>query len=87
VQRSSDGRPIGGQHLDRAGCGALKDVSRKAFEAALRRRDDNLFKRAYEQSLARTGDATHARLSVQRKILAVMRAVWMTGRPYREELG
>ena len=59
----------------------------KSFEAALRRSDNNLFKRAYEQSLARTKDATHARLSVQRKILAVMRAVWMTGEPYRDELG
>ena len=87
VQRSSDGKPIGGQHLDRAGCGSLKDVSRKTFEAALRRRDNNLFKRAYEQSLARSGDATHARLSVQRKVLAVMRAVWITGQPYREDLG
>jgi transposase len=87
VQQSSDGKPIGPQHLDRAGCGPLKDVSRKAFEAALRRSDDNLFKRAYEQSLAHTKDATHARLSVQRKILAVMRAVWMTGQPYRDELG
>jgi transposase len=87
VQRSSDGKPIGGQHLDRAGCGALKDVSRKTFEAAMRRRDNNLFKRAYEQSLARSGDATHARLSVQRKVLAVLRAVWISGEPYREELG
>jgi transposase len=87
TQQSSDGKPIGPQHLDRAGCGSLKDVSRKTFEAALRRSDNNLFKRAYEQSLARTKDATHARLSVQRKILAVMRAVWMTGQPYRDELG
>jgi transposase len=87
TQPMSDGKPIGPQHLDRAGCGSLKDVSRKTFEAALRRRDNNMFKRAYEQALARTKDATHARLSVQRKILAVMRAVWMTGQPYREELG
>lgn len=87
VQQSSDGKPIGPPHLDRAGCGALKDVSRKTFEAAMRRSDNNLFKRAYEQSLARNGDATHARLSVQRKILAVMRAVWISGEPYREELG
>jgi hypothetical protein len=29
----------------------------------------------------------HARLSVQRKILAVMRAVWITGEPYRDDLG
>lgn len=87
VQPSSNGKPIGAQHLDYAGCGPLKDISRKAFEAARRRHDNNSFKRAYEQSLARTGNAAHARLSVQRKILAVMRAVWITGTPYRDELG
>lgn len=86
-QQSSNSKPIGPQRLDRRGCGALKDVSRKTFTAAMRRSDDNLFKRAYEQSLERTKDATHARLSVQRKILAVLRAVWMTGEAYREELG
>jgi transposase len=87
VQQSSDGKPIGPKHLDRAGCGSLKDVSRKTFEAALRRRDNNSFKRAYEQALARNHNATHARLSVQRKILAVMRAIWISGEPYREQLG
>ena len=87
AQQSSDGKPIGPQRLDHLGCGSLKDVSRKTFEAAMRRSDNNLFKRAYEQSLERTKDATHARLSVQRKVLAVMRAVWLTGEPYREELG
>jgi transposase len=87
VQQSSDGKPIGPQRLDRAGCGSLKDVSRKTFEAAIRRRDNNVFKRAYEQSLARTHNAMHARLNVQRKILAVMRAVWVSGEPYRDDLG
>jgi len=87
VQQSSDGKPIGPQRLDRAGCGSLKDVSRKAFSAAIRRKDDNVFKRAYKQSLARTHNAMHARLSVQRKILAVMRAVWIKGEPYRDDLG
>jgi transposase len=87
VQQTSDGKPIGPPHLDRAGCGSLKDLSRKTFAAAVRRKDNNLFKRAYEQSLARTHNAVHARLSVQRKILAVMRAVWITGVPYRDDLG
>lgn len=87
VQQSSDGKPIGPKHLDKAGCGSLKDVSRKTFVSALRRRDNNSFKRAYEQSLARNHNAEHARLSVQRKILAVMRAIWISGEPYREQLG
>jgi transposase len=87
VQQTSDGKPIGPQQLDRAGCGSLKDVSRKTFAAAIRRKDNNVFKRTYEQSLVRTHNALHARLSVQRKILAVMRAVWISGKPYRDDLG
>lgn len=62
----SDGKPLRYPKLDTSGCGRLKDVTRKAFEAALRSREDNLFKRAYEQALASTHNKTHARLSVQR---------------------
>jgi len=36
AHRSSDGKLLGHPRLDRNGGGALKDVSRKAFEAALR---------------------------------------------------
>jgi transposase len=53
----------------------LKDVSRKAFEAALRTSADNGFKRAYYEALAQTHDATHARLTVQRKIVSTLRAM------------
>lgn len=86
-RRSSDGKLLSHPKLDRAGCGRLKDVSRKAFDAALRRKDDNAFKRAYERSLASTHDKTHARLSVQRKIVSVLRAMWLTQTPYRDALG
>jgi transposase len=84
--RSSNGKPLRRPRLDRNGCGRLKDVSRKAFEAALRSSQDNGFKRAYQRALATTHDATHARLSVQRKIVATLRAIWLTQTPYREEL-
>jgi len=86
-RRSSDGKLLSYPRLDRAGCGRLKDVSRKAFDAALRRKDDNAFKRAYERALESTHDKTHARLSVQRKIVSVLRAMWLTQTPYRDELG
>jgi len=76
------GKSIRRQHLDRAGNGALKDVSRKAFMAAMRTRGDNLFKRAYARALASTGSEVHARLTVQRKILAVMWSMWRCGTPY-----
>lgn len=86
AHRSSDGKLLSHPRLDRNGCGALKDVSRKAFEAAMRCREDNSFKRAYEQYLANTHDKVHARLSVQRKIVACLRAMWLSNEPYRADL-
>lgn len=84
--RTSDGKPLGHPKLDRAGCGQLKNVSRRAFDAALRRSDNNAFKRAYERALAATHNKTHARLSVQRKIVSVLRAMWLNMAPYCDEL-
>jgi transposase len=84
--RSSNGKPLRRPRLDRMGCGRLKDVSRKTFEAALRRRDNNGFKRAYQRALETTHDKTHARLSVQRKIVSTLRAMWINQTPYCEEL-
>ncbi len=49
-QRSSNGKPLRRPRLDRSGYGRLKDVSRKAFEVAVHARQDNGFKRAYQQS-------------------------------------
>ena len=85
--RSSDGQLLSYPKLDRAGCGVLKDVARKAFNVAVNSKDDNQFKRAYQQSLARTHSETHARLSVMRKIVSVLRAMWLTNSPYQDELG
>jgi transposase len=85
--RSSDGQPLSHPKLDRAGCGPLKDVMRKAFEVAVNSQDDNQFKRAFEKALASTHDKTHARLTVMRKIVSVLRAMWLTNSPYQDELG
>lgn len=85
--RSSDGKLLAHPKLDRAGCGVLKDVARTAFRAAVNSKEDNQFKRAYEQALARTHDQTHARLTVMRKIISVLRAMWLTNSPYQDELG
>jgi transposase len=84
--RSSNGKPLRRPRLDRSGCGRLKDVSRKAFEAALRERKDNGFKRAYLRALETTHDKTHARLTVQRKIVSTLRAMWLNQTPYGDEL-
>ena len=84
--RSSNGKPLRRPRIDRGGCGRLKDVSRKAFEAALRRKDNNGFQRAYYRALEQTHDATHARLTVQRKIVSTLRAMWINQTPYGDEL-
>lgn len=85
--RSSDGLRLSHPKLDRAGCGPLKDVARKAFQAAVNSQKDNQFKRAFEKALVSTHDKTHARLTVMRKIVSVLRAMWLTNSPYQDELG
>lgn len=87
THRSSDNKPLSRQALDWNGNGTLKDMSRKSFEGAMRTRADNMFKRAYRKSLASTGNKDHARLSTQRKILAVLRAMWKEGTDYRDDKG
>jgi hypothetical protein len=41
------------------------------------------FKTYFQQSLERTKDRTHARLSTQRKILTVLWAMWKRNERYR----
>ena len=84
--RSSNGKPLRRPKLDYSGCGRLKDVSRKAFDVAQRLRTDNGFKRTYQRALETTHDKTHARLTVQRKIISTLRAIWISRTPYRDEL-
>lgn len=85
TDRSSDGKRRGPQRLDRPGHGRVKDLSRKALLCALRTRSDNAFKRAYHQTLERTRNTGHARLTTQRKILAVLRAIWKGGIEYQAD--
>lgn len=85
TRRESNGKRLAHPHLDNAGVGSLKDCSRKIFEAARRTKTDNSFKRHYEQSLNKTKNAVHARLSTQRKILSTLRAMWQANQPYRDD--
>lgn len=84
TRRESNGKRLAHPRLDAAGVGSLKDCSRKIFEAARRTKSNNAFKRFCEQSLANTKNAVHARLSTQRKILACLRAMWLTMQPFRD---
>lgn len=87
TRRESNGKRLSYPRLDRSGVGSLKDVSRKIFEAALRTKKENRFKRVFEQSLAETKNQVHARLSTQRKILAVLRAMWIQMKPFEDSSG
>ena len=81
TNRQSNGEPLGRQRLDRSGVGILKSLSFRAFCAA--QRGDNEFSRHYAESLKRTSNHTHARLSTQRKILAVLYGMWKRHEDYR----
>jgi transposase len=85
TDRQSDGKPLGRQALDWNGNGRLKEMSRTAFLGAMRKADDNLFKRTYRGTLQRTHNETHARLTTQRKILAVLLAMWKGGTKFRDK--
>jgi transposase len=84
---SSDGKALGRPQLDWNGNGRLKDMSFVAFGACLRTRQDNMFRRTYRAVLERTHNRTHARLTTQRKILAVLRAMWKEGAHYQDHKG
>ena len=72
---------MGRQRLDRAGVGQLKALSYQAFCSTMK--GDNEIRRYYLESLARTQDKTHARLNTQRKLLAILWAMWKRNEPYR----
>jgi len=81
TNRQSNGELLGRQRLDRNGVGVLKALSYQAFCSS--RGADNEFNRHFEESLARTSNRTHARLSTQRKILTVLWTMWKHDEPYR----
>lgn len=86
IDRRSDGKPLGWKRIDRYANGTLKNVGRTIFLGAQRKPGDNLFKRTYRESLARTHNADHARLNTERKILATMWAMWRDGTEYDDKI-
>lgn len=87
TDRRSDGKSLGRQKLDWNGIGGLKDLSRKAYAAAMICKADNAFKRSYRSTLQRTHSTVHARLSTQRKVLTVLWTMWKEGSDYQDEKG
>ena len=86
VNRSSDGVSLGRQHLDRAGVSAMKDLSRKVFDGAMRTKETNGVQVFFQRSYRNCGDRDHARLSTQRKVLSMMNAMWRDGTDYSDEM-
>jgi len=76
--RTSDGKPLGYQQLDREGIGTLKAISYRAYLQAAKRRSGPVWD-FYQLSLRHTGSTTHARLNTQRKILLTLWTLWLTG--------
>ena len=74
------------KRLSKAGNSVLKDLSRTAFERAKITKRTNGIKEFYLESLSRTNSRTNARLNTQRKILAVMLAMWKDGSEYSDEM-
>jgi transposase len=80
VHRTSCGKLVGREHLNKDGNSILKYVLGVAFNKAVGLcKEDNSFKRYYEESLKRTGSKTHARLNTQRRIALVLWQMWRKG--------
>jgi len=81
--RSSDGKPLGYERLERTGSSQLKAMSYRAWLGAVRTRANNEVKGFYQAALeANRGQPKKARLSTQRKILTVMWSMWKHQREY-----
>jgi transposase len=79
--RTSDGKPLGYEQLDRSGHGILKAVSYRAWLTAMKRRAGPVYE-FYKESQVRTGSDLHARLNTQRKVLGTMLVLWREGREF-----
>ena len=84
--RTSDGKPLGYKHLDKAGNSELKAMSYRAFLAALGIRCENEVRQFFEKSLSRTHSSTNARLNTQRKIISVLHGIWRKEAEYDAKL-
>ena len=85
--RSSDGKPLGYQRLERRGHRELKTLSYHAWRTGCKSTTgDNPVQRFYRASLERTHDVRHARLNTQRKILTAMWRMWQRGESFKPEL-
>jgi len=84
TDRSSDGKPLGYERLDRQGNRELKNLSYHAWRTACKSTTGpNAIKSFYQASRERTHDVRHARLNTQRKILETLWLIWLHRRPFQ----
>lgn len=77
TSRTSDGKPLGYERLDRTGRRELKTVSYHAWRVGCRSNQKcDVIRRFYFASKERTGTARHGRLNTQRKILKTLWTMW-----------
>jgi transposase len=82
TDRSSDGKPLGYQRLDRSGNRELKNLSYHVWRTACKSTTGaNAIKSFYQASKGRT-TVRHARLNTQRKILEAMWQLWRRRQPF-----
>ena len=86
VERSSAGKPLAYNRLDRSGRGPLKAVSHPCYISALRTKEPNEVSRFYEASPRRTGNPLYAQLNTQRKVLVVLWTIWKNNVSYQPNL-
>lgn len=81
--RSSDGKQLGYERLDKAGRNELKDASYKAALSAIS--GSNALSDFYNKKKRKTRSKTKARLSTQRKIVDILWNLWRKKQKYDPE--
>lgn len=77
TSRSSDGKQLGYERIDRTGRRELKTVAYHAWRTGVRAGQPcDVVRRFYFESKRRTGTARHGRLNTERKILTTLWSMW-----------
>ncbi len=83
TDRSSHGKQLGDQRLDRRGNHELKNLSYHAWRIASKSTTGpNPIKSFYQASKARTSSVRHGRPNTQRQILKALWQIWLCRRPF-----
>ena len=82
TDRSSDGKPLGYERLDRRGNRELKNLSYHAWRTACKSTTGPNAIKSFYQPAESAPAVRHARLNTQRKILETLWLMWLRRRPF-----